>query len=273
MTKIHYIATKEKAIQQLQDYLRQQSASLIAFEPEYLKQVDYLLILEPVKVKEEYFALSRVWKRRLMFDYGHIKLLVAGYAESDHSNFLNLLSLPNDFVAWLSQTHAIAQFPLQYAGGKSYAKGGNKHDQFIDPWDRKLPRRGIDMIKQLRKFLDGHDKHNSVSNQLTRLKVSFINLEVCEGAEREKQLKDIFREWDYLYSRWLYYGPLFEELPFFRAHKRMEQILTKELNDSINLLKAQETPEVIKDVKHQIDELKQLIKTEIEDYVDIENRW
>ena len=271
---IYYIATKEKTIRHLKAYLESQGVQLIPYESVFLDKLEYLLILEPVKIKEEYYSISRAWKRKLMLSRGNVTLIVGGYAESEHSNFLSLLDLPTNFRNWLERVHNVASFPLEYAGTEQFNEDGVKHDLFSDPWDRMLPLRGIDIINQLKKFLDGHDKHNSVSNQLTRLRTAMVNMEVLEGDEKKETLKEVTHEWDYLYNRWQYYKELFKWLPFYEASKKMENFFEKDIREVIKAPFNDKSEQLnFPTIKHKIDELKQLIKIEIEDYVDIENSW
>lgn len=269
-TTIHYKCSKDKigVLNLFKSYVKD-----IYLEEEHpettAEDITHLLIIEPLEINNTSYAVSRVWKRRLMKEgHQHIKLMIAGYCSSNHSNFLNLLDLPKDFNAWLENVKPIADFPFEYAGTEKDSSG-KKKDVFVDSWDIYLPKRGVDMLKIMKQFLDGHDKHNSLTNQLTRLATAIRNYNLTENEEdKENYLKNAKQEWNNLFIRWSYYEPLLEELPLMDTRERMKHIIEKILQPSFKSKQIKSST-----ITEKIQELQGIIRDDIELYVNMEYHW
>lgn len=281
--RIHYIATKEKALTTFKDYCSRQHIVLVKYDIKKTESVPYLMILEPLQIGNQQYALSKIWKRWFFNHTGNTRLFVAGYAKSKHPNFLNLLDLPAALRPWLEALHPVGAFTLQYAGTETLPNG-LKLDKYTDPWDRFLPVRGIDMIKQLTRFLDGHDEHYSINNQLSRIRKELIDiknsLEVYPPPDNDPHLeekrKKMQEEWVYLQNRWQFYNPLFELLPFHDTAAAIRKCL--EVDGEISLFFKKEISQAyslapLNKTCNTIDSLIGKVKNTIDRHVYPENYW
>lgn len=271
---IYYIATKLKAIETITPYFQEQGYALQAL-PEYppfeIEQVAYLMILEPLQIEVQQYAVSKIWKRWLYDHAPKVKLIVSGYSQSLHSNFLNLLRLPDDISEWLGNISPVEAFGLEYAGAIQ-TSSGEKKDTYADPWERFLPVRGIDMVKQLARFLDGHDKHYGFSSQLSRIRkeLTEINLPL-EQIQVEEKKKNIKKEWELLDNRWQFYHPKFSHLPFKDTRLEIDCLLKKggSLDEALKTWEARK----IESVCEQISKLITSVNISIDPYVHPEYYW
>lgn len=280
---IHYIASKEKAVAILMDHCLKEGIELIKYDASEMQPISYLMILEPLQIGNQQYAISKIWKRWLFNKSASTRLFVAGFVKSKHSNFLNLLEIPDSLVDWLEELYPVGAFPLQYAGTETLPNN-HKLDKYTDPWDRFLPSRGIDMVKQLARFLDGHDEHYSINNQLSRIRKELVDIKSSMESSLalldEEQLgikkKNVQNEWAYLQSRWLFYRPLFDWLPFYEAAGVIIENLRVE--GTLNLFfKNIRTGHIYLDQLSQIceiiDRLIEEVKQSIDRHVYPENYW
>lgn len=281
MTAIHYIGTKEKALIVFNTYCIQQHIKLVKYDIEWAKPVRYLMILEPLWIENHQYAITKAWKRWLFKNDGKTRLFAAGYAKSKHPNFLNLLDLPSGLAVWLDQLHPVGAFPLEYAGTETLPNG-KKVDKYTDPWDRFLPVRGIDMIKQLGKFLDGHDEHYSINNQLSRVRKVLIDIE--GELKNSETIKDISKvqalemkeEWAYLQRRWQFYDALFHLLPFGDAASFIRENLQTEGKLSLFFKEFEKQIPSLKQIQEarvSVEGLMRKVADVIERHVYPENYW
>lgn len=282
-TTIYYIASssKENVIQLLQEEYQAEGVEFVEYFKSIPPELTFLMIVEPIRIKSEQYAISRVWRRGLRKQGGHTHLIVAGYAESPHPNFLNLTNLPESLCVWLSNVLPIDAFALQHAG-YIQKQDGTKEDKFVDPWDRLLPTRGIDMIQQMQKFLDGHDPHNSFYNQLSRLRKTLVDLDYTLQKE-EKNLNGIKNyiqenktkdEWEYLVNRWNFYKDFFKYLPFQSTVEQIEHVITQELKPFFNNWQKYHIQELQQlRLYEKLDCMKIYVQEDIEKYINLESYW
>jgi hypothetical protein len=241
---IHYIATKKYVIQALKDYCSAQGINLIQYEPELWSEIRNLLIVEPVEIGTDLFALSTIWKPWLMEHRPEIKLFFAGFAESTHQNYLNLLELPDALAEWFENGNSVGAYPLQYAG--VIERNDRKYDKYNDPWNRLLPLTGRDMKKQMKKFTDGHDRSSSFFVQVSRLRKSLVDIRFLLqqnpgdnitqskiDSDLSESRKDAIEEWGYLRLRWDFYKKYFDSMPFTATTKKIYEIM-KDLEKCID---------------------------------------
>lgn len=282
-TTIYYIASssKKNVIQLLQEEYQAEVVEFIEYFEAISPELTFLMIVEPIRIKSEQYAISRVWRRGLRKQGGNTRLIVAGYTESPHPNFLNLTNLPESLCAWLDNVLPIDAFALQHAG-YTQKSDGTKEDKFVDPWDRLLPTRGIDMIQQMQKFLDGHDPQNSFYNQLSRLRKTLVDLDYTLQKE-EKNINEIKNyiqenktkdEWDYLVNRWNFYKDFFKYLPFQSTAEQIEHTIDRELKPFFNDWQNHDIQQLQQLQLHKkLDCLKNYVKEDIEKYINFENHW
>ncbi|HMQ46722.1 MAG TPA: hypothetical protein PKA00_07915 [Saprospiraceae bacterium] len=271
---IYYIATKSKTIETITPYFREQSYALQALfdnSPTQIEQITYLMILEPLQIELQQYAVAKIWKRWLYEHAPKVKLIVSGYSQSLHSNFLNLLRLPDDISEWLGNINPVEAFGLEYAGAIT-TPSGEKKDTYADPWERFLPVRGIDMVKQMARFLDGHDKHYGFNSQLSRIRKELTEINLPpEQIKLDEKKKTIKKEWELLDNRWQFYHPKFNHLPFQDTRLKIDCLLKK--GGSLeNTLKTW-APDEIESVCEQISELITKVNTSLDPYVHPEYHW
>lgn len=276
---IHYIASanKESVIEVLRGYCSPQGFALEALAPDRPFQAKYLMIVEPVAIGADGYALSPIWKSWLLENSPDTRLIIASYAQSAHKNAMHLLHLPDSLRDWLEQVPPVKAYLLQRGVGESQ---GEKKVTYYDPWDWFLPMSGRDMKKQMIKFLEGHDKVNSFTNQVGRLRKNLMDIrDIMEAdlpeayktellphtVEYRQQAKE---DWDALLGRWNYYKPFFDHLPFQEAAREIEAVIETLKADS----KSWSDPAVIPEYD-KIDALKQLIKARLDRFIFMEDYW
>lgn len=156
----------------------------------------------------------------------HIHLLVATFAKSRHSNFLNLADLPLALAEKLKKTRAVEEFVPDYS--RTITTNGIKQDLFFDPWEISIPLSGQDMKEVMIRFVKGHDKTNSYFEKLICLRKFMIDLEYWQN-KKDNQYKDkisdfyekIEGEWELLENRWNQYKGLMPFLPFNTSADRI----------------------------------------------------
>ncbi|MEZ5040105.1 MAG: hypothetical protein R2828_09440 [Saprospiraceae bacterium] len=281
--KIYYIASKEKAVVTLRDHWLRQGIELIKYDLSEVLPISYLMILEPLQIGNQQYAISKIWKRWLFNKSASTRLFVAGFVKSKHPNFLNLLELPDSLRDWLEELYPVGAFPLQYAGTETLPSN-HKLDKYTDPWDRFLPSRGIDMVKQLARFLDGHDEHYSINNQLSRIRKELVDIKssmesslaLLDEEQLRTKKKNVQNEWAYLQSRWLFYRPLFDWLPFYEAAGVIRENLKAEGMLSIffkNIITCRISLDQLSQICEAIDHLIEEVKQSIDRHVYPENYW
>ncbi|MCB0628925.1 MAG: response regulator [Saprospiraceae bacterium] len=182
------------------------------------KQYDDLaavLVLEPYeclgKTEREkdpyrgglYTSVFIIWKRFLAFHYPKVKLLLGGFADIEHPNYINLLDLSRiqDFADQVEAAEPVTQ-----------------------DWNNLMPVRGEPIEDKLRLFFEGHNKEGII---ITMAKVrQGLNHAYYDYGAREVtvgKFRDIWEEvlvpiQNYvllMQRRWDNYAPYFENMPFF----------------------------------------------------------
>lgn len=280
---IYYIGTKESAIIELKKYFKNQHIDLVDYDIRSLPKVKHLLIVEPIYLddKKRFYAISKLWKQKLGKIAPETHLLVAGYAEGDHCNYLNLLDIPSSILEWLSKTKAVHDFELEY-GTKVVA--GETIDHYKDPWEKELPLRGIDISSKLKLFFNGHEQSRGLLNQLNNIT---LDLESASHHLDKKRsplsfeeiytkyfLEGILKEWPYFLNRWSNYQPLFDVLPFPDTLIEVNQFVVskkayfKALKSEQDIKKTEAVlRDSIKDLKNDFNTLKENLKAKVRRYV------
>jgi len=273
---IHYIATKTNIVDTLFQYCEQQGVGLTAFNEPH-PTMNYLMIIEPVQIQYNGYALSKVWKPWLLEHFPGTKLIVASYCQSTHKCALNLLDLPASFPQWLDQLPAIREYPLQHGVDE---KQNNRYDVFYDPWEYFLPMSGRDMKKLMEKFIEGHDEANSFSVQISRLRKKLTDIrdimeegfDKAEAASLQPEIDDLRKkakqEWEYLMTRWRYYRPFFDWMPF----KSTAELIQQEMEELQHLMKTW-SKSGQKPAPEKVDALRNLVKDGLDRYIHAEDYW
>lgn len=169
MTTVYYIGNHEPILVPLEQYFVTQN---IAFEPYPLKsspKVDYLLIVEPVKIGKEFYSLSTTWKPWLMIHAPKTRLMVAGYVESKHRSCLNLLDLPANLDEWLNEVPEVMSYRLINVGTEG-------KEVWFDPWAIELSKVGQDHNQMMRRLYLGHTRktgNGRLMEEISGLKKEF----------------------------------------------------------------------------------------------------
>jgi len=215
---IHYIATKDKVVEELERYVAKAGYRLVPLDKiKPAKDIQYLLLVEPLNIEDDYYSVHPLWKHWLMRHAPDTKLLVAAFSASKrHSNFLPLLELPKSFGECMEKAVPVRNFPLFYRGTEERSLG-IKEDQYADPWPMDMPQTGSPILPLLKKFINGHDKANSFFEQLVRLRKGMMDLEAVmdTGGKGDQAIyRQVTMEFDKLHNRWMYYKPLLDFAPF-----------------------------------------------------------
>ncbi len=210
-TTIHYLATKSELVKIFQQLYEPQGYVFEAFQPinGIPATLKVLLLIEPLKLDGYYFSFNRLWKHYLFKHHPDARLVVAAYAASSHANVFSLLSFPPELEAFLEKTVAVSEYPFAHSGTKEAF--GEIRDKYIDTWTVSLPHTGRPAMTEMQHFLDGHDRHRSVSAQLFHMRAIVRNMLVSSDAIDPVELKELFKV---LRQRWYYYKRLFAYLPF-----------------------------------------------------------
>ncbi|AEE53075.1 hypothetical protein [Haliscomenobacter hydrossis] len=273
---IYYLGSKSSILNQLTFYLRHFNIELEEYEETKINQIEYLMLLEPVLIRNQYYVLSSLWKNWLMDNQPNAKLIIASYRQSDHPNALNLLDFPGDIPTWLKHLPKAGAYQPQYAGYKEI--DGHKYDQYSDPWKFFPLPLGLDIKDDLSVFLNGHDRVNSFVDQLIRLRKAMMDLQVIFQNEEETVDKreeiavehdNINFSWKALKVRWDNYQDLFKWLPFKSTVEQLMQEL-KDLAEHIDELSK--NADLLPETKC-IDKINHLLAQKIQRYVYYEAYW
>ncbi|MCC6460512.1 MAG: hypothetical protein IT260_08580 [Saprospiraceae bacterium] len=276
---IHYLATKDKVVRVVEQYCSAQGIRLVPLSKDKQEEVEYLMLIEPVHIGYDDFALSTVWKPWLQEFYPNVKLIIASYAQSTHRCALNLLQLPKALEPWLDALPEVHQYPLQHGVDES---NGKKYDVFYDPWTWFLPLSGRSLKEQMEKFLQGHENAQSFAFQTSRLRKCLIDIkDVMESGALENEQQNLTewrklarQEWDSLMVRWRNYQAFFAWMPFQETSKKIETLMT-EIGDLIPIwTNTNADPAKIPhpDPK-KIDALRRLVKDGLDRYIHEEDYW
>lgn len=156
-----------------------------------------------------YCATGALWQRYFRAEHPQTRFLLAGYAAINHTNYLDLLALPTDWVAFYQ-----ASLDCQV-------------DWVLPACD------GLHLEDKLRRFLAGHGDQ-SVIAILGRMKLT-IAVAQREHRQMNTDYEEVYRaviqpaalghKWREWRQRWDFYLPLFRILPFSPLLESLEKDL------------------------------------------------
>lgn len=278
LQRIHYIANNALVLSILSDYLQTQGYECTEYSiSERPHEVDLLLILEPFSIDSTLYTMSTAWKPWLMEFRPHTRLVVAAFAESRHSNCLNLLNLPDDLSGWLGKVRSVSDFPLIPTGNESE----NDKTKFVDTWTFDLIQSGYDLNAQMRKFMTGHEESKSFFAQISAMRLESQHLRYYQGEIKqgnttydiEKKFKvscdRLGSLWNYFTHRWNYYSTVFNYVPYQPAINKIREKV-EHLHSVMG-----STPEVgqYPDIEPSLDLILQTMNKEMGPYILPERYW
>ena len=223
--RIHYIANNDLILPTVAQYFETQGYDWAKYPIKETPETDYLLIIEPLRIGAELYAISTTWKPWLMEFRPHTRLIVAAYARSQHPNCLNLLDLPSDLPAWLEKTLPVSAFPLV----ETKPENSGERSDFVDPWAFDLTKPGNDLNLQMRKFVIGHEESKSLFAQIAAMRKLIADMRYYQSQlENDKSDEEaqgrwqeawegLLKLWVYFYHRWGYYSKVFDYVPYQEA--------------------------------------------------------
>ena len=265
---IHYIAHNDAVLKPLREqYFAAQGIDLHDYtQRDTDTDVNTLLLIEPIQINKDYYAISSAWKPWLMEHHPHLRLIVGGFGKSLHPNALNLLDLPLDFKAWLSEKQPVSAFRfVEVASEETEAEGPKK--QLIDLWNLDLPLRGKALNQDLRKFFEGHEMDRDYFfKEIGKMK-SLLH----KVASNQSDTSQIWGELSHLRERfvfrWKYYDHLFDWVPYQDAVKKVREIMK-------NLAAAEPSGEQnAQKMLSLLDQLLQIAKDEMFRHIFAEAYW
>lgn len=172
-----------------------------------------MLLFSPFQVEDTLISPEASWKKYLAKKAPQSKLIVAGFVEATHSNYLDLLQLPPDLSTFIEGAlSARAEWKPIHTGSEN-----------VD--------------KRLKHFLEGHGTESTleVVYQLRR-KIQLVREAMDFRQESFKQAfqkliipEEIYEHWQTLTHRWQRYYLLFSCLPFFELFEEVH-ILIEDLS-------------------------------------------
>ncbi len=196
-----------------------------------LGNADVVLIVEPLesifedKKKGVYISVFKVWKRFLKRKNSNIKLVVAGFEELEHSNYLQLLAIKKDDFVFSSFVQ--------------------KAQSTLNQWEKEMKTSGLCVLEKLSVFFKGHHNQgiiDTISHLRGSLQTAEIHYYGSSELQHEKQsfktiwTKILFparEDMKLLFSRWYNYHFLFKFLPF---QSTLEEKKIHEIIVSLNKL-------------------------------------
>ncbi len=153
--------------------------TLFSHHIEDFSAFEAVLIVEPYECRDEktpdkgglYTSIFEVWRRYLAREAPQVKLLVAGYWDSGHPNFIPLLSLSTDFD-WQAKM-----------------AGANPTDK---EWPKPLHSFGEPLLNKLQRFFKGHSSEGIIDT-LAKVRQSLSNA-YYQMEEQEEDFKEIWRD-------------------------------------------------------------------------------
>ena len=240
---------------------------------------DVVLIVEPFEIitspgkPGEYSSICRIWRRYLKRETEQTKLIIAGFEQIDHSNYLQILELDKDF---------------------DFIKFTSNSKICSEDWEDEVITNGICLLEKLSLFFKGHNEHGIIDT-IARIRGNLNNAYLhYEGSQQLiikpksfetiwmdflKPIKDSSRV---LYNRWYNYKTFFKPYPFnfLLENCEIDQFITdlRELTKDkgrITLepenLKKKEDFFVKIDAYHKIDKVIKLFEKINKRYINIEN--
>lgn len=215
MQSVIYIGNNPPVQRVLASYLQAQNtrmeALFLPFKEELtkLKEAKIIILSSPIYVDGVYVSAEGLWKNYLEYHCPKAILLIASFTEVSHSNYLDLLQLPDKFADFLPK-----------------AKLAN------EKWG-PVKSDGLDMMEKIHRFFEGHGDESltdAFDKILRTLRIAGDELKVHHATYEEvkKELllpNNLPAKWIVLKSRWANYFPYFQCLPFFDYFKQIETCL------------------------------------------------
>ncbi len=269
--RIHYIASNPVVLSVLSQYIQSKDFEWLEYSIPERPEAEYLMIVEPFQIGSELYALSSAWKPWLMEFRPNTRLIVTAFAQSRHSNCLNLLDLPDNLETWIQKVPPLSDFPMADTG-KGNDTGG---EIFIDPWGFGLVKPGYDLQALMRKFVTGHEESKSFFAQMVAMQQQFEGLQYYRRVEMEMSVVDfektkvlgegLVKNWDYFIHRWNHYSKVFKYVPYQEAIQKINGHRI-EMN---GILKNEQYLET----KNPLKEILQIMNKEMKRYIFPEHYW
>lgn len=213
MNRIAYIATNRRIGKTLESYFLQhklepKSVGFSDTDPIDLKGINILLIVNPFRCNNIYISAEAIWKKHLHLNKPDTTLLTAGFKSVKHSNYIDLLQLPDDPHAFIAQAKVAAE-----------------------KWDPPFSG-GLNIEDKLKRFYQGHgdDSVTDVLHTIIRI-FSIANVEMKQyGTSFDELRADLFflngvrEKWVVLKNRWVNYLPFFRCLPFWNTFSEVDKM-------------------------------------------------
>ena len=215
MQSVLYIGNNTPVAQVLEQYVQVQNLRLeilslpLQKELTNLTEAKVIILSSPLVIEGMYFAAEGLWKKYLEHHRPEVILLNAGFKGAQHSNYLDLLSLPKDWASFIEQAQTVSA-----------------------NWT-PISNDGMDMQEKIRRFFEGHGDESLTDtfNKIFRiLKIVGDELKIhqvdYEEVKRELILPNhLPTKWLTLKSRWANYFPYFSCLPFFDEFQKIGEWL------------------------------------------------
>lgn len=182
-----------------------QHSSEIKHWPSNEQQI--IILRSPVQVGAWLLSPEQLWKNYLAEQFPSCKFIVTGFAEAQHSNYLDLLNPPADLIEFMQQARPADEDWLPINTG------------------------AINMTEKLKNFFSGHGKESIMDILAKILRPLKMTLEAVKVQNRSFQeaaefmLADFPSNWQLLESRWQRYFYLFNCLPFFELFEKSNTLI------------------------------------------------
>ena len=166
-------------------------------------------IFDPIHIENQYFSVHSIWKKYLAANSYNAKIVILGFMNQHHPNYLDLLSFSGNLKEIINDALYV-------------------HEN----WEIKSESE--DIHNTLLQFFRGHG-NKSLLSQLYKIHQS-LNISYISLAEGSNSFSEIWNtlikpyfipEFNELKIRWNNYYPLFKYLPFFSTM----QILNENIYD------------------------------------------
>ena len=223
--EIFFYSNISDVVQSLEKYCFQSKSHQITHFDSYVSTLNspaILIIFDPFRIKNIYFTISPIWKHYLSIHSPETKLVVMGVSEFESANYIDILNVPTQIDDFLDKALTVN-----------------------DEWE--LPIDGANMQDWIERFFEGHGG-TSVVSKLTGLcqTLDIAYQKLADGSNSFDEIKKelllplAISEWQEVITRWQYYMPLFEYLPFYPAFQEINEIFS-DLSENFSCFFAQET--------------------------------
>lgn len=143
-----------------------------------------LIIIEPIKVKNEFITISPIWKDYLKEKYFDSILIVMGFSDYRGSNYIDLLKLPKSFESIIKKAKTVRE-----------------------KWN--IPIDGLDLRVRFASYFKGHGEESIISiiNKLCQsFNIAYLKLE-DEDIKMDKIMSNLIHpyvapEWKKFVKGW-----------------------------------------------------------------------